>query len=216
MTKPRIPHLGFWIACILIVVLPIAFRYARTAILSGRNVRHLIILQGEKPRQTNIDGATARFPKKEDFFGKRSIELDTAQEKDGGYYLTYVAYVPRDGAYTLFAAGTPPGPSSKGSPWHSPYSLEIDGGPPTHLTEESVRQEWPYVFQYSYTSGGYYFTKIYSGYFERGDHTFTLRVNARRPHDGHFTLYLDALIIAPSEFRPPTRVGKMPKDLFYD
>ena len=111
----RIPHSGFFIVCLLIVLTPAVFKTVRSLVLSSQGAQELIIVEGEKPIQTNVDGANARFPRKKGFFSGRSVELDSSVVQPEGYYFKYDVLIPEDGNYNLFLAGTPPGPKFEGS-----------------------------------------------------------------------------------------------------
>jgi hypothetical protein len=182
--------------------------------------RAIIVIEGEEPAETNMIQAApspARMSQSPIYFGKSSLELDTpVNPTDNIYFSRYEFQIPVDGEYNIFTAGTPPGPGPKeaGSQWHSPYTLLIDNEDAIALTEEGLKSQWPHVFKFAYKKGGYYFNKIGSRRLAAGPHTLTLRVDQPRQHDGHYTVYLDAFIISPKDFKPKASIGKIPKDLF--
>ncbi len=212
----RIPTKGFLLTCALIVILPLAYQGIRNHSLSSAALTKLIIVEGEKPVESNFFRSPGLVVKNPRHFGGRSLELDTPTPPSGRYFARYEFEIPEEDDYNVYLAGTPPGPIAIGSKWHSPYSVSIDGGGPKLLTEEILKLSWPYLFAFSYVKGGYYFTQIAAAHLKRGTHSITIEVNRGRINDGHFTVYLDALIIAPKNLKPESNVGKIPKDLFYE
>ncbi len=212
----KISNKVFAVLCLLIVLSPVAFKLVRHQILSDQYLKKLVIVEAEKSADLNIQPPVSRLSKNSVYFGGQALELDTPNTVEGGYFIRFTFDVPEDGDYGIFVAGTPPGPAVVGSEWQSPYAISIDGSDARLLTEEGLKTEWPYVFQHSYAKGGYYFTKVGAEHLAKGTHTITFTVNQKRRHDGNYTVYLDALILSPADFRPQTNVGKIPKALFYD
>jgi hypothetical protein len=201
---------------LFIIAAPFIFRSVTQWILSHYYLTHPIILvaEGEKPVDSNFYSSIGVVSTDARFFGGRSLQLSTPIAVDGGYFSRYEIDVPDEGEYNIFVAGTPPGPVARGIEWHSPYSVSIDNEEPRLLTEEELKKEWPPLFQYSYAPGGYYFTKIASRKLSKGRHLISFTIRDRRKHDGHFTIYLDAVLFVPKDFKPKTHVGRIPRALF--
>ncbi|MGH7198764.1 MAG: hypothetical protein ACREH5_08515 [Candidatus Omnitrophota bacterium] len=219
-TQPRPPirHKWFFLACFLIVAAPFLFRTVSQWVLSRAYLTQKIILvaEGERPVDSNFYDSVGMVSTDRRFFGGQSLQLSTPIAVDGGYFSRYEIDIPEDAEYRIFVAGTPPGPAIRGVEWHSPYAVAIDGQEPRFLTEEALKKEWPSLFQFSYASGGYYFTRIATEKLSKGRHRISFFIRDRRKHDGHFTLYLDAVLFVPKDFEPKTNVGRIPKALFYE
>lgn len=212
----RLPSKGFLLACVLIIVIPLVLQANRRLMLSSLTQKKLLIIEGERPADSNFYETEGHIGKSRQYFGGQSLELDTPIRPDNAYFARYDFSIEEKGEYHFYLAGTPPGPSATGSEWSSPFYLSIDNAGPKLLTEEGLKVEWPYLFRFNYAKGGYYFTKVATERLSRGVHTASLYVNQGRIHDGHFTLYVDALIIVPINLKPETNVGKIPKNLFYE
>ena len=178
------------------------------------NLEKVIIIEGERAADSNfIDGPGYIF-KNSQLFNEQSLVLSVPEEIKGGYYVSYDFDIPKNGIYNIFLAGTPPGPLKRGSMWHSPYSITIDGKITKTLTEELLREEWPGFDEFSYLEGGYHFTKIMTLYFDKGTHKLRINIDQRRKHDDRFTIYIDAIILAPRDFNPNRDIKGIPKELF--
>jgi len=212
----KIPHKGFIALCLLIVLVPFISKAVKNYTHYLKEKDQVIVIEGESPLASNFHDSTGYIGEKNHFFGGKSLQLNTRVAVDGGYWVTYEVEISEESPYSIYLVGTPPGPARIGSEWHSPYSISIDGGPERFLVEEIIRTEWPFVFSYRSSSGGYYFTKIATAQLSQGKHTITIRINDRRQKDDHFTIYLDALLLAPSSFQPKANIGKIPKELFYE
>ena len=210
----RIPSKGFIVLCLLIVLVPTVVKAAGSFFLSSKYKDRIIILEGENPIDSNLPDAGNKVVKNRGFFGGRSLQLDSPTAPQSGYSVRYEVNILKENTYALLIAGTPPGPLYEGSQWHSPYSISIDDGEPLLLTEENLKAEWPLFFKYQYSRGGYFFTKVLTQSLSQGRHVVKVHVNHRRQFDGHFTIYLDALIFIPTDLNPKSHVGKLPKEIF--
>ena len=214
--RPPRRHQWFLTACVLIVLAPFLFRIARYWVLSYSYRAHPLVLvaEGEHPVDSNFYNSVGTVSSDRRFFGGQSLQLSTPIAVEGGYFSRYEIEIPEEGEYQIFVAGTPPGPAIRGVEWHSPYAFAIDNREPRLLTEEALKKEWPALMQFSYAPGGYYFTKIATEKLSKGRHVISFYVRDRRKHDGHFTIYLDAVLFVPKNFEPKTNVGRIPKALF--
>lgn len=174
----------------------------------------VIIIQGEAPDKSNYTDGKGYIVKNFDFLGDRALQLSAKEPAAGGYFVEYSFNAPESGDYNIVIGGTPPGPEKEGSPWHSPYTVSIDGKPGEVLYEEAVRRRWPVFTQFRYVEGGYYFVKLMSVYLNKGEHTIRITIDKPRMNDGKYTLYIDALLISPKGYRPFVSSKKIPKELF--
>ncbi len=209
----KIHHKSFILACALIILLPTVVGGVKSFSLYSEYKKHILIVEGESPIESNF-AEQGGVSKSGNFFGRQALELDSKIPPEDGFWVRYQINVAEDGEYNIFVAGTPPGPSAQGSEWHSPYSIAIDDGESVLLTEEKLKSEWPHLFKFNYSAGGYYFTKVLTSNLAKGSHVLTFRLDQRRRHDGHFTAYLDAFIVARKDFHPKTNVGRIPKEMF--
>jgi hypothetical protein len=218
LKKGPAPHRWFLLTCLLIMTVPFLVRLVRHGLLSYEyRARQIVRLaEGESPVDSNFLNSVGVVASDRRFFGGRSLQLSTPIAVDGGYFARYEIELAEDGEYHLFVAGTPPGPVLRGVEWHSPYAVAVDGGEPALLTEEDLKKEWPGFMLHGYAPGGYYFTKIATQRLSKGRHTISFTIRDRRRHDGHFTVYLDAILLVPADFEPKTNVGRIPKALFYE
>jgi hypothetical protein len=178
--------------------------------------QNIILIEGEIPKESNYAERIGRIYKNNALLNGKGLELSTSESIEGGYYLIYEFEIEKSGIYNIIVCGTPPGPLQKGSKWHSLYSIIVDGKIGKILSEELITEEWPQYKKYNYLEGGYFFTKILTVDLDKGLHKINININQRRKHDGNFTFYIDAIIISPEGFRPQVRIGKIPKELFYD
>lgn len=196
---------------------PSVFRQFRQSYLSNDYIKKRIVtIEGETPLATNFHSSLYRVPENKKFFGGEALELEASQRPGEAYFVKYAFSVPENGEYQVIIAGTPPGPLEKGSPWHSPYSIRFDENAPKLLSEEEIAGSWPHLFEHTYAQGGYYFTKLGTYGLSAGAHTLTLTVSHGRLQDQAHVLYIDALFIAPKNFKPSVDPGIIPKEVFYD
>ncbi len=198
---------------VLSVAAKIALDFKRRLDFARQNI---ILIEGEVPKESNYADKIGRIYKNNALLNNKALELSTPESIEGGYYLTYEFEIEKSGIYNIIVCGTPPGPLEKGSKWHSPYSVIVDGKVGKILSEELIVEEWPQYKKYNYLEGGYFFTKILTMDLAKGTHKININIGQRRKHDGDFTFYIDAIIIAPKGFKPQIRIGKIPKELFYD
>lgn len=203
------------IICILLVSF---FFIAREAInyryyLDSR--KEIIVIEGANPEKSNFASGPGYIRRNFKLLGGQALHLSTPDEKEGGYFAEYEFKVPKDGIYDIYIAGTPPGPFQEGAAWHSPYTVSVDSKNKKELTEEALRDEWPQFLRHNYVQGGYYFTKVMTVPLSKGEHNISILIDKRRKYeDKHFTIYIDAIIVAPKGFKPQTDIGGIPKEVF--
>jgi hypothetical protein len=174
----------------------------------------VIVIEGESSVDSNFVDGPGHIFKNRQLFNGQSLVLSVSQEKEEDYYVSYDFEILKDEVYNIFLAGTPPGPQVEGSRWNSPYSVIVDEKIIKNLTEERLREEWPKFNQFNYAKGGYYFIKLITVELDKGRHKLRINIDQRRKHDGRFTIYIDAIILAPKDFTPNLDIKGIPKELF--
>lgn len=177
--------------------------------------KNITIIEGELPEESNYFPSPGYITRNMRLLGGKALELRTPEESPSGYYASYSFNIKKDGVYNIFLAGTPPGPLNEGSEWFSPYSISIDGVTAREFTEEIITKEWPAYLKHEYLSGGYYFVRLMTIGLKEGPHKITVTVTRPRKHDNNFTLFIDAIIISPEDFKPESSLRKIPKDIFF-
>ncbi len=215
-SAPQMPLRWFLVSCLAIVLAPFALKYTLSVVLSGyyESKKVILIAEGESPIDSNFYHAVGVISKNKRFFGGQALELSSPIAVEGGYFSRYALDIPEDGEYTLFVAGTPPGPVGRGAKWYSPFSLSVDDEAPVLITEGELKKDWPHLHEFTYAPGGYYFTKIGTRTLSKGRHRVSFAINDRRSHDSRFTFYLDAVLAVPRNFEPKSNVGRIPRALF--
>lgn len=144
--------------------------------------------------------------------GFRILQLNKDPQAPGApFFAEYALYVPEDGVYNLWLAGTPPGPKDKQVPsFASPFEYQIDEGMPVPIYREDV-----HVVE-SFAVSNYWSMIKKPIQLKKGIHSLRIIVNQKRSYDNRYYFYLDALFLAKSSmgnFTSTALPAKFPKNM---
>ncbi|HXV19252.1 MAG TPA: hypothetical protein VD883_04155 [Candidatus Omnitrophota bacterium] len=172
----------------------------------------VIVLQGENPLRANFNFLTASNSK---FLKDKSLEIasQTLPPGESAFTLTYRFKVYEEGFYKIFIAGTPPGSVSPQIEWDwfSPFGIVLDDNAPMILTKETIEKNYPLQVKWvPYVEGGYTWIRAGEVALQKGTHELTIVIDEKRKKDGWYVYYLDAIVLAPKNWKP---VRSLKKDI---
>lgn len=123
--------------------------------------------------------------------GSRLLQLNREPQAAGTpFFAEYSFRLDASGSWTLWLAGTPPGPRSELTPsYASPFILIVDGGAALPVYREDVS-----VVEAS-SHAHYWFVVKTPLRLEAGDHTVRIEVAEKRRHDTRYFFAIDALFL---------------------
>ncbi len=163
--------------------------------------RGYIHIEAEDAIETNFD----RHPTTYFFASNRhTLQLNRPLANDGKeFYAEYVFYNTIDREYDIWICGTPPGGTT--NKYISPFEISIDNGIKHPIYSETS----PY--SHSYAPAGFYVYKVLTGRLAAGKHRLRIHVSKPRAYDARCILYLDAIILIPTQSYSFISLQKTPK-----
>jgi hypothetical protein len=196
----------------VLVILAVLIALTLRNILILWEDKGVIVIQGENPSRANFSFLTASNSK---FLKDKSLEIasQALPPSEGAFTLSYRFRVYEEGLYRIFIAGTPPGSVSPQIEWDwfSPFRIIFDEAAPVPMTKETIEKHYPLQVKWiPYAEGGYTWMRAGEVSLQKGTHELTIVIDEKRKKDGWYVYYLDAIVLAPKNWKP---VRSLKKDI---